>query len=209
MTLARASFVPRRPCAYRWTALRDPRNPGPVSGRSDHQRRIDELRLARRDSHGGHASCPRGGNPKGTWPLADTAEDRIPPRLSLARGLGAQASGPVRTCTASAATPASNIPATTMRLLVGRSADIQRLQDLVSAYRVVCLTGARQGLGRRHLRWRSRAASSTGLTTGYGSSSSHRWWIRTLSHRRSLAYLGSASNPEQSPLTRWPRRSPA
>ena len=51
--------------------------------------------------------------------------------------------------TDSAATPASNIPATTTRL-VGRSADIQRLQDLVSAYRVVCLTGP-GGIGKTAL----------------------------------------------------------
>jgi DNA-binding winged helix-turn-helix (wHTH) protein len=51
--------------------------------------------------------------------------------------------------TDSAATLASNIPATTTRL-VGRSADIQRLQDLVSTYRVVCLTGP-GGIGKTAL----------------------------------------------------------
>jgi predicted ATPase/DNA-binding winged helix-turn-helix (wHTH) protein len=45
--------------------------------------------------------------------------------------------------------PANNIPATTTRL-VGRSAALQRLQDLVSAYRVVTLTGP-GGIGKTSL----------------------------------------------------------
>ncbi|MGZ5902003.1 MAG: ATP-binding protein, partial [Reyranella sp.] len=45
--------------------------------------------------------------------------------------------------------PANNIPATATRL-VGRSAAVQRLQDLVSAYRVVTLTGP-GGIGKTSL----------------------------------------------------------
>ena len=45
--------------------------------------------------------------------------------------------------------PANNIPATATRL-VGRSAALQRLQDLVSAYRVVTLTGP-GGIGKTSL----------------------------------------------------------
>ena len=48
-----------------------------------------------------------------------------------------------------AATPASNLPAMITRL-VGRSADIRRLTDLVSAYRVICLTGP-GGIGKTAL----------------------------------------------------------
>jgi predicted ATPase/DNA-binding winged helix-turn-helix (wHTH) protein len=44
---------------------------------------------------------------------------------------------------------ASNLPAMITRL-IGRSADIQRLKDLVSAYRVVCLTGP-GGIGKTAL----------------------------------------------------------
>ena len=44
---------------------------------------------------------------------------------------------------------ASNLPAMITRL-VGRSVDLQRLKDLVSAYRVVCLTGP-GGIGKTAL----------------------------------------------------------
>src|SRR5215472_8090888 len=50
---------------------------------------------------------------------------------------------------ATGASPATNFPAAVTRL-VGRSAAVQRLQDLVSAYRVVTLTGP-GGIGKTTL----------------------------------------------------------
>jgi DNA-binding winged helix-turn-helix (wHTH) protein len=62
---------------------------------------------------------------------------------------GAKPLGGSRQIRATAESPATNFPATGTRL-VGRSAAVQRLQDLVSAYRVVSLTGP-GGIGKTSL----------------------------------------------------------
>lgn len=54
-----------------------------------------------------------------------------------------------RTVPEQARLPPSNLPAMIARL-IGRSCDIERLQDLVSAYRIVCLTGP-GGIGKTTL----------------------------------------------------------
>ena len=80
--------------------------------------------------------------------------------------------------------PATNFPATVTRL-IGRSAAVQRLHDLVSAYRVVTLTGP-GGIGkttlalkvarrvaRRVCRW--RMACRTGVAVRSRTSCRRRW----------------------------------
>ncbi len=68
--------------------------------------------------------------------------------------------------------PGTNIPATVIRL-VGRTESVQRLCDLVSAYRVVTLTGP-GGIGKTTVALEVARRVQNSLPTVHGWSSSRR-----------------------------------
>src|SRR3984893_2828451 len=135
--VARDSRAARRP------GLRDRHGPRTIGRRARHQGPYDGTGVAGRCRRRGYAPRSHLRGPQGARPGSSHAEDGLRSRLSPARELDPSAAGGDRR--SGLFIPAPHIPR-----LIGRAAAAQFVRDLVSAYRVVTLTGP-GGIGKTSL----------------------------------------------------------
>src|ERR1700730_16869231 len=135
--VARDSPAARRP------GLRDRHGPRTIGHGTRHQGPYDGTGVAGRCRRRGYAPRSHLRGPQGARPGSSHAEDGLRSRLSPARELDPSAAGGDRR--SGLFIPAPHIPR-----LIGRAAAAQFVRDLVSAYRVVTLTGP-GGIGKTSL----------------------------------------------------------